>query len=90
MTINELYQIIGDLNAEIFEKDEKLAQRYAFILGSTACADWIKFNDVLIWSSENDEREYTYIGEEEELENLKEFCKKQALKFAKDINILLL
>lgn len=52
------YEIVAELNAELFRKNQKLAEEYDFQYRTSGYYDAIYFSGILLWHSEYDDRQW--------------------------------
>ncbi len=86
MKTEEILQIVLDINYNILDLDQDNKKEYYQLLLnyiSDGCIEYVKFLDVIIWDSDNDERPYI---NDHEKEDLKTYLLKQIDKKIKSLN----
>jgi len=74
---NEFIEIVRELNIELFEKYND--NENSFYYETNGMFDVIKFNDTILWYSDDDERKFSY--KTNDYEPLLPFIKNQYMKF---------
>lgn len=86
LEIEELVDVVDALNHEIFDEDWVNKLGWCFTLQYSTYYSQILFNDVVLWNSENDEREYN--EDTDKFEPLLTYCKREFCKAGNNMLIL--
>ena len=76
MKPDEITAIVTELNQELFEKIDR--DTTLFVYSSTGYVDFVEFAGVVLWRSDEDERDYLDEEEVEDLEPLQPFLRRMA------------
>lgn len=77
-------EIVGELNDELYNEFDELEMCFSYM--TNAASDIIKFEDTILWNSEEDDRKYD--EEKEDYEPFIPFIKQKFNDWADKINSL--
>lgn len=83
MTAQEIYNIVQELNYELWDKSE---HEKAFSFTSNGSVEIVSFEEIVLWHSEDDEREFN--EKEKAYEPLKIHLKKQFNKLVERMEVI--